>query len=271
MELTFHRRDIDILVISDVHLGTPACRADDLLAYLKSVRPGKVILNGDIIDMQQFDRRYWPDSHTKVVRRILKFAANGVPVFYVTGNHEQALRRYSNAGFDFGQLHLVDRLEWTIDGVRTLITHGDHCDARMGAHRFLARFGSWAYDGLERLSNRMNTLRSSLGWRPLSLMKSIKHQFSHATAWIDRFEQMNAETAVSGGFDAVICGHIHQPTIRHISVGTERPLYLNSGDWVENGTALEYVHGTWMLVRFDQLVEDGMVIPQRLEETRAVG
>ena len=99
MDLTFHRRDIDIAVISDVHLGTPACRAEDLLAYLKSIRPGKLVLNGDIIDMQQFDRRYWPDTHTKVVRRILKFAANGVPVFYVTGNHEHALRRYSNAGF----------------------------------------------------------------------------------------------------------------------------------------------------------------------------
>lgn len=271
MDLTFHRREVDIAVISDVHLGTPACRAEDLLAYLKSIRPGKLVLNGDIIDMQQFDRRYWPDTHTKVVRRILKFAANGVPVFYVTGNHEHALRRFSNAGFDFGQLHLVDRLEWTIDGVRTLIIHGDHCDERMGAHRLLARFGSWAYDRIERIGNLVNNLRSGLGWRPVSLTKSIKHRFSKATAWIDRFEEMCAETAVKGGYEAIITGHIHQPAIRHISVGEERPLYLNSGDWVENGTALEYAHGQWQLVRFDQLVDDGIVIPHRLEETRAVG
>ena len=271
MDLTFQRRDVDIAVISDVHLGTPACRAEELLAYLKSIRPGKLVLNGDIIDMQQFDRRYWPDSHTKVVRRVLKFAANGIPVFYVTGNHEHALRRYSNAGFDFGQLHLVDRLEWTIDGVRTLITHGDHCDERMGAHRLIARFGSWAYDRIERLGNLVNRLRGGLGWRPVSLTKSIKHRFARATEWIDRFEAMCAETAVKGGFDTIVCGHIPQPAIRHIAVGTERPLYLNSGDWVENGTALEYAHGRWQLVRFDDLVDDGIVFPNRLEETRAVG
>jgi UDP-2,3-diacylglucosamine pyrophosphatase LpxH len=271
MDLTFHRREVDLAVISDVHLGTPACRAEDLLAYLKSIRPGKLVLNGDIVDMQQFDRRYWPDSHTKVVRRVLKFAANGTPVFYVTGNHEHALRRYSNAGFDFGQLHLVDRLEWNIDGMRTLVTHGDHCDERMGANRLLARFGSWAYDRIEHVGNLVNSLRRGLGWRRVSLTRSIKHRLASATAWIDRFEEMCAETAVRGGFDTIICGHIHQPAIRHIAVGEERPLYLNSGDWVENGTALEYAHGRWQLVRFDQLVEEGVVFPQRLEETRAVG
>ena len=105
------KRNVDIVVISDVHLGTAACRATQLLAYLKSINPGKLVLNGDIIDMQQFDQRYWPASHTKVVRRILKFTTIGIPVFYVTGNHEQALRPYSSMLFDFGLLHLVDRLE----------------------------------------------------------------------------------------------------------------------------------------------------------------
>jgi len=117
------KRNVDIVVISDVHLGTAACRATQLLAYLKSINPGKLVLNGDIIDMQQFDHRYWPASHTKVVRRILKFTTIGIPVFYVTGNHEQALRPYSSMLFDFGLLHLVDRLEWTIDGRRTLIAY----------------------------------------------------------------------------------------------------------------------------------------------------
>ena len=78
------KRDVDIVIISDVHLGTAACRATQLLTYLKSINPGKLVLNGDIIDMEQFDRRYWPASHTKVVRRLLKFTTIGIPVYYVT-------------------------------------------------------------------------------------------------------------------------------------------------------------------------------------------
>lgn len=58
-----------------------------------------------------------------------------MPVYYVTSNHEKALRRYSNVGFDLGKIFLVDQLEWTIDGLRTLFVHGDMCDKVLGAHR----------------------------------------------------------------------------------------------------------------------------------------
>jgi len=265
------KRNVDIVVISDVHLGTAACRATQLLAYLKSINPGKLVLNGDIIDMQQFDHRYWPASHTKVVRRILKFTTIGIPVFYVTGNHEQALRPYSSMLFDFGLLHLVDRLEWTIDGRRTLIVHGDHCDKRLGTHRFIARFSSWAYDRIERFGNLINNCRNRLGWTPVSLTKAIKKHISQATSWIDRFEELCAETAVNEGFSVIVCGHIHQPANKLMPVADERPLYLNSGDWVEHGTALEYHQGKWELVRFEDLFAATHSDALEMDETRAVG
>ena len=53
------KRKLDILVLSDVHL-VPGCHAKELLHYLKSVKPKTVILNGDIIDIWQFSKRYWP-------------------------------------------------------------------------------------------------------------------------------------------------------------------------------------------------------------------
>jgi UDP-2,3-diacylglucosamine pyrophosphatase LpxH len=264
------RRAVDIVVISDVHLGTPACRAEELLAYLKSVNPGKLVLNGDIIDMLQFSRRHWPDLHTRVVRRILKFAANGTPVFYITGNHEQALRRYSNAGFGFGRLHLVDRLEWIIDGRRTLFMHGDECDGAIDAGALLARLGGWAYERLEGVGNLLNRGRRLLGRGPVSLTRTIKHRFTHATEYIDRFEAECAKRAALGGYDAIVCGHIHHPTRRTIAVGHQRPTYLNSGDWVENCSALEYAYGDWSVVRYDALVESGALLAGWTEETRAV-
>ena len=51
------KRDVQVVVLSDIHLGTYGCHAEELLRYLKSIKPGKVILNGDIIDMWQF-RKY---------------------------------------------------------------------------------------------------------------------------------------------------------------------------------------------------------------------
>lgn len=265
------RRPVDVVVISDVHLGTPACRAEELLAYLKSVQPGKLVLNGDILDLAQFHRRHWPDLHTRVVRRILKFAATGTPVFYVTGNHELFLRRYSTTGFDLGRINLCDRLDWTVGGQRTLIVHGDCCDEELGIDGWIERMGSWAYDRIESVGNWLNRGRRMVGGSPVSLTRALKHRIPRAVEHIARFEDACAELAVAGGYEAIVCGHIHHPACRSISVGDQRPLYLNSGDWVENCTALEFAHDRWALVRYDEMAESGDLMPGFIEETRAVG
>ncbi|MCB0768738.1 MAG: UDP-2,3-diacylglucosamine diphosphatase, partial [Flavobacteriales bacterium] len=122
------KRPIDILVISDLHLGTYGCRAKELLAYLRSVKPAMVVLNGDIIDIWQFKKRYFPSSHMEVVKTILKLASK-VPVYYLTGNHDEALRRYSPARL--GNLRLADKLVTVIDGRTYWFFHGDLFDATM--------------------------------------------------------------------------------------------------------------------------------------------
>ena len=66
-------RSIDTLVLSDIHLGTYGCHANDLLNYLKSIDPQTIILNGDIIDIWQFSKRYWPKSHMKVIKQFIKW------------------------------------------------------------------------------------------------------------------------------------------------------------------------------------------------------
>lgn len=53
------KRKIEVLVLSDIHLGTFGCNAEQLLRYLKSIKPQTVVLNGDIFDMWQFSKRYW--------------------------------------------------------------------------------------------------------------------------------------------------------------------------------------------------------------------
>jgi UDP-2,3-diacylglucosamine pyrophosphatase LpxH len=84
------KRKIDLLVLSDIHLGTYGCQAKELVQYLKSVKPGMLILNGDIIDIWQFSKNYFPKSHIEVLRQILKIGISGVPIYYITGNHDDA-------------------------------------------------------------------------------------------------------------------------------------------------------------------------------------
>jgi len=93
---------------------------------LKSIKPKMLILNGDIIDIWQFSKNYWPETHMKVVRRILKFVTEGIPVYYLTGNHDEMLRKF--ADFDLGSFQLLNKLVLNIDGKKAWIFHGDVFD-----------------------------------------------------------------------------------------------------------------------------------------------
>ncbi len=112
------KRKIEILVLSDIHLGTYGCRAKELLDYLKSVKPEILILNGDIIDIWQFSKNYWPKSHMKVVKHILGMVSKGTKTYYVTGNHDEMLRRFT--GFKLGSLQIVDKVLLKLKNVQKI-------------------------------------------------------------------------------------------------------------------------------------------------------
>jgi UDP-2,3-diacylglucosamine pyrophosphatase LpxH len=247
-------RPVDLVVISDVHLGTSACKAAELNAYLKSIDPGRVVLGGDIIDFWEFKKGWWPTAHTKVVRRLLKFATNGIPVHYITGNHDEALRRY--APFLLGDLRLSDELRLDLDGCPTWFIHGDQVDRRIGTSWLLTRLGTWSYDGMTWLTDRINQLRGHLGL-PLIIDPTARFKRTWAAGHITRFERAIAAFANDEGQPAVVCGHIH--------VAADKTLdgvhYLNSGDWVDSLTALEYRDRRWQVVRYSELVAEGLVEP----------
>ena len=102
------QRRLDIVVISDVHLATYGCHAKELLRYLKSIKPKTLILNGDFVDIWQFNKRYWPKSHMKVVKHITKMISKGIKVYYITGNHDEMLRKFE--GFKLGSFQIVNKL-----------------------------------------------------------------------------------------------------------------------------------------------------------------
>ncbi|MES3016857.1 MAG: UDP-2,3-diacylglucosamine diphosphatase [Bacteroidota bacterium] len=242
------KREVDLVIISDIHLGTYGCHAKELLNYLKSIKPKKVILNGDIIDIWQFSKSYWPESHMKVLRRIMKFVSDGIPVYYLTGNHDELLRKF--ADLKIGSFRLLNKLVLNLDGHKAWIFHGDVFDITMQNSKWLARLGAIGYDSLILLNSFVNWCLTSVGREKMSFSKRIKASFKDAVKFINDFENTASDLAMDKGYKYVICGHIHQPEMREMSTVKGSVMYLNSGDWVESLTSLEYHNGSWRIYRY---------------------
>lgn len=244
------KRKVEIVVLSDIHLGTYGCRAKELYAYLKSVRPETLVLNGDIIDIWQFRKRYFPKWHLKVIKQIFSMAAKGTQVYYITGNHDELLRRFSS--FDMGQIKLVDHLILDTALGKTWFFHGDVFDASIQKAKWIAKLGGWGYDFLILLNSMSNRVLTALGREKYSFSQKIKSSVKKAVRYIDDFERTAAELAIDQHYAAVCCGHIHQAQIRPYQNQKGETLYLNSGDWVESLTALEYEAGQWQIKTYQE-------------------
>ena len=243
------KRSIDILVISDVHLGTYGCRSKELLNYMKSVKPKMVVLNGDIIDMWQFSKRYWPKSHMRIIHKLIKWVSKGVKIYYITGNHDEMLRKFS--GFRMGSLTIENKLLLDLDGKKTWIFHGDVFDVTMKHSKWLTRLGSHGYDLLIHINTFCNWVSVKLGRGKISLSKTIKNSVKQAVKFINDFEKITADIAIDNGYDYVLCGHIHHPEMKTIKTEKGQVEYLNTGDWIENLTALEYKEGKWEMYHYN--------------------
>ncbi len=242
------KRNLEIVVISDVHLGTYGCHADELLTYLKSVKPKILILNGDIIDIWQFSKRYWPKTHMKVIKQIIGMAAKGVKTYYITGNHDEMLRKFT--GLKIGSLEIVNQLVLELDGKKAWFFHGDVFDVIMQHSKWLARLGSIGYDALIVLNNFINFINRVIGKGKVSLSKKIKDNVKTAVKYINKFEETAAQLAAKKDYRYIVCGHIHHAEKRKIYVGDKKITYLNSGDWIESLTSLEFNKGKWSIFNY---------------------
>lgn len=236
-------------VISDVHLGTYGCHADELITYLNSIQPKKLILNGDIIDIWQFSKRYFPPSHLKVLRKIIGMASKGTEVYYITGNHDEMLRKFSDTSM--GNFKVVDKLVLNLDGKKAWFFHGDVFDVSIQNAKWLAKLGGYGYDLLILINSFLNWCLAKMGREKYSLSKRIKNSVKGAVKYINNFEKTAAELAIENDYDYVVCGHIHQPKKEVYENKHGSCTYLNSGDWIENLTALEYSFKRWKIYHYN--------------------
>jgi UDP-2,3-diacylglucosamine pyrophosphatase LpxH len=220
--------------LSDVHLGSKDCRAQELLDFLSGIETDYLFLVGDIVDFWSLGRVfYWPQEHNDVLRTILAMAKEGTEVIYVPGNHDENIREF--CGSQFGNLAIRRKyVHATADGREFLVMHGDEFDTAVKCSRWLARFGAVAYEFMMRINRGVNLCRRALGMPYWSLARYVKLRLGNAVRYVEAFEAAAAQAARSRNLHGVICGHIHRAGVREI----DGVLYCNDGDWVESCTAL---------------------------------
>lgn len=231
--------------ISDIHLGSRGCKANELIDFLKSFECEHLYLVGDIIDgwkMQQ-NKMKWKQSHTNVIRAILNKAKNGTKVTYIVGNHDEFLRPLLRYSASFGRVEIVNSA-MHIDalGKKYLVVHGDMFDGITRLAPWISFLGDRAYDILLTLNTRYNYIRHKLGFGYWSLSRWLKLKVKKALNFMFEYEKNITNYAAKRKFDGVICGHIHHASISRVN----NILYMNDGDWVESLTALvEHSDGQW--------------------------
>ena len=243
-----NKRNVELVVLSDIHLGTSGCQAIELLKYLKSIKPKILILNGDIIDIWQSQKRFFPKTHLKVIKHLIGLASDRCTVYYITGNHDEMFRKFS--GMKIGKLRILNDLKLELDGKRVWFFHGDIFDVVMQHSKWLSKLGAIGYDSLIWMNTKVNWLGRRLNFEPVSFSKRIKESVKGAVKYINAFEDSAAIVAARKGIDSIVCGHIHHPEMRPIKVGDQTVNYLNSGDWIENLTSLEYNLGQWKIFNY---------------------
>jgi len=176
-------------------------------------------------------------------------ASKGTDVYYITGNHDEMLRKFS--GHSMGRFKLVDKLVLELGNEKAWIFHGDVFDISIQNAKWLAKLGGWGYDVLILINRFVNWILLKMGREKYSLSKRIKNSVKGAVKYIQSFEKVAAELAIDNEYDYVICGHIHQPKKEVYQNNKGKTTYLNSGDWVENLTALEYSLKRWRIYNYN--------------------
>jgi UDP-2,3-diacylglucosamine pyrophosphatase LpxH len=232
----------DVVILSDLHLGMSDSKPKKILKFLESIKTNILILNGDIVDIDALKRGgKWKNNHTNVVMKILEMSKN-TEVIYIRGNHDDDIKELYGShvmNIKFADEYILHR-----NGKKYLIFHGDKIDITTN-WKFLTHIGSVGYDVSLKINTWYNQYREWRNQPYYSISKVIKENFKEAISFINNFEQNACDYAMKKNCDGVICGHIHVPSLKTIN----NISYYNSGDWVENFSALVlHKNGTWEII-----------------------
>lgn len=240
------------LFVSDTHLGWKRARAQGFLQFLSTFEPDTLFLVGDIVDGRKLKRNWhWTTVETDILHRLLELADRGTRILYTPGNHDAFLRRFAG---DYGFVTIANQfIHTTADSRRFLVTHGDRFDTVENGAEWLSVLASIGYDVLLLPDVLLDRIRGTHRRGRYLIGSAIKRGVKAIVRYISSFEDRLVQEARKYDCDGIVCGHIHTPTLTRDS----RITYCNTGDWVENCTAMiEDDDGTLRIVRWSA---DGLV------------
>ena len=234
------------LWLSGLHLGSGACKCNELLNFLDGVRAETIFLVGDIIDSSRMATRF-PADDAETWLRLSQFTHFGTRVFYLPGACDSEASRH--AGHAIGGIEYRDSaVHVTAAGRRLLVMHGTGFDAAVRAGTTLAPYSPLAYPWLLRADARFGALHSALGETFAPAAAGVRRRLERAQEYRRRFEAEARRQASGGGYDGIVCGHLHQPAL----ADDNGILYAGSGDWIEHDSALaEFPDGSLVFLTHD--------------------
>lgn len=236
-------RHFPVLFLSDLHLGSRACREDLLLSFLQAHTADVIYLVGDIIDTWLPLGAHWTAGQQQILAILFDRAKRGARLVFTPGNHDAFFRRF--IGHSMLGIEIHDRvLHTAADGRRYLVVHGDETDLFDARFPKLSRLSTRLDSAMRGLIGWINTGRQRRGLPKSNLAERIVKRFNDMIRACDAFEERLSNVARKHQADGIICGHFHKPAL-HADHGVE---YANCGDWVENATALVETAGGRLLL-----------------------
>ncbi len=238
------------IFVSDLHIGIKYARVNELIEFLKQNDCDTLYLVGDMIDGWALKRRwFWNEDYNLFVQKILRKSRKGTKIIYITGNHDDFLRKFGNT-LNIGNIEIVDQIiHISPNGKKYLVIHGDIFDGILNSMSWVSRFGSFMYDVILSINSIFNKIRHKLGMDYWSLSHFIKTNTKEAMKYCFKFEKSLVSAAICNKTDGVICGHVHYPCQKMID-GIE---YHNAGCWIESATAIvEHEDGKLELINLDK-------------------
>lgn len=209
----------DTLIVSDLHLGIPASRPDDVLDLLLQWRYGRLILLGDVF--HDLHLRHIGTDAWRLLRHLRDLATGGsTEVVWIKGNHDREMHEVVAL---LTGVRMRESYRWTCGGRTHLALHGDRFDRFVTCNRRISRGLSGVYGFCQRRLSRRGR------WPGV-----IDRLHGQLTDLGDQVAIRASRFAMRRAADVVFCGHTHEPVHRrfkHPGSGCDID-YYNAGSWV---------------------------------------
>jgi UDP-2,3-diacylglucosamine pyrophosphatase LpxH len=207
----------DVLILSDLHLGSEVARTGEALELLRSIRFRRLLLLGDIFCDLNFSRL--KEEHWQFLSHIRKISSSdrGSEVIWVEGNHDCGLTKVMS--------HLVGipvykEYIWEAAGEINLAIHGHQFDSFIVKnHALISGLANNLHLSIQKLSSK--------GQIVARFIDRLNTQWQHLTPKVAKGA---LDYAWLRGASRVFCGHTHQTT----TSASKGVTYYNAGSWTNS-------------------------------------